>query len=87
VEDPRFRAFMKGYSVVRPMLADVARQIQFFLRMHNLVTFAKILRATEESTTDGPGWTGDLRKRLARKLDQYRQAFKDSPLRTFTGGR
>ncbi len=84
--DPRFQAFMKGYSALRPMPVNAAGRIRVFLRMHNLITFAKILRSVEETTGDEPVWTADLRKRLARKLDQYRQEFQSYPLRAFAGG-
>lgn len=85
-EDLRFQAFLKGYSAVKAAPADTARQIRIFLRMHNLVTFAKILRTVEEATESEPVWTANLRNRLAGKLDQYRQAFESCPLETCIGG-
>lgn len=81
--DPRFRAFVNGYSAARPMPIDAACQIRLFLRMHNLITFAKILRTVEDTADGEPAWTVDLRQLLARKLGRYRLAFQNHPLRTF----
>jgi Ser/Thr protein kinase RdoA (MazF antagonist) len=74
--DARLRAFVAGYREMRAMADEELRQLPLFLRIHNLVTFAKLLRATDiENAPDTPAWIADLQARLLQKMQTYREHF------------
>jgi Ser/Thr protein kinase RdoA (MazF antagonist) len=74
--DERFRAFVRGYRMVRTVTDEELLRLPLFLRMHNLVTFTKLLRAVDiDAASEGPAWVVDLRAKLLRKTQTYRAGF------------
>lgn len=81
--DERFQAFMKGYRSLRPVEMKALKTIPLFLRLHNLVTYARIYRAISDATTAEPQWLKDLRHKLQARLSQYRQDVEKVPIGPF----
>ncbi|MBN1148118.1 MAG: phosphotransferase [Anaerolineales bacterium] len=83
-EDGRFQAFLRGYRSLRQMENEELGRIALFLRLHNLVAFARIYRSiVENPASEEPEWTVALRERLGGKLEQYREDFQDYPIGDF----
>lgn len=79
-------AFMKGYRSEMQMSDAAVRRIPLFLRMHNLVTFAKLIRTLGDGPSqEEPKWTTDLRNRLTNKCLEYREQFQNYPISHFVG--
>lgn len=77
LENSDIQAFLKGYSEAFPLDAECLPQLNGFLRMHNLVMFAKLLRTVDiPESPDYDEWLSDLRADLVGYLDEYREAFK-----------
>jgi len=80
----QFRAFTNGYQAVQPLTEEAIERIPLFTRLHNLVTFAKLLRALDGSAEiSDPAWAVKLCKRLHNKLEEYRQDFCSNPIKSF----
>ncbi len=78
LQNPTFKAFIGGYRQAKALPQEDLDQIPLFLHLHNLVAFAKLLRAMDAGdAADDPTWLKDLRQRLARKVDRYRARFAD----------
>ena len=76
IADARLQAFVAGYRELRSLTEDDLRQLPLFLRMHNLVSFAKLLRAADiHDTHAAPDWVVDLQAKLLRKAQTYREGF------------
>jgi Ser/Thr protein kinase RdoA (MazF antagonist) len=73
--DERFRAFIAGYREIRDLSDQELAQLGLFLRAHNLVTFAKLLRAADIDAQAAPAWIADLQDRLLGKAQAYRESF------------
>jgi Ser/Thr protein kinase RdoA (MazF antagonist) len=71
-----FRSFLAGYRLVRDITQEDLELIPMFLRLHNLITFAKLHRAlgTAEAQAE-PVWLEQLRKKLSLKMQFYRDGF------------
>lgn len=71
-----FQSFLSGYRLVREIPQEDLELIPLFLRLHNLITFAKLYRAlgTDEAP-DEPVWLEELRKKLSLKMQFYRDGF------------
>ena len=60
--------------------AAVAR-IPLFLRLHNLLTFAKLIRTIGNGPIQNEAvWVTDLRHRLTKKCVEYRDQFQNYPV-------
>jgi Ser/Thr protein kinase RdoA (MazF antagonist) len=76
VADARFQAFMAGYREMRSMTDAELRHLPLFLRIHNLVSFAKVLRAADiDNAHAAPAWVVDLQAKLVRIAQTYRDSF------------
>ena len=85
-QDQRFSAFLKGYRLENQISDATVNRIPLFLRMHNLVTYAKLIRTIEDGTIkDEPEWTTNLRNRLKDKCLEYREQFQHFPIQNFLG--
>ena len=74
--DERFRAFVTGYRLVRTVTDEELGRLPLFLRLHNLLTFTKLLRASDSRNQVGtPAWVVDLQTKLIRKAQSYRDSF------------
>jgi len=82
LDDARFQTFLDGYRSARWIDDDDLRHIPLFLRLDNLINFARVYRAIADGPLeDEPQWMTDLRNKLGRALDQYREGFRDHPIR------
>lgn len=79
-------AFMKGYRSENQVSDAAVRRIPLFLRMHNLVTYAKLIRTIEGGAIkDEPEWTTVLRNRLIDKCHEYSEQFQNYPIQQYMG--
>lgn len=63
-------------STARPMPQTELEQIPLFLRLQNLVTFARLYRAMTPVNPAGElPWMAGLREKLAAKMQFYRTEF------------
>jgi Ser/Thr protein kinase RdoA (MazF antagonist) len=77
--DARFEAFVAGYRELRSVSDADLRQLPLFVQIHNLVSFAKLLRATDiDNTQAAPVWVADLQAKLLHKAQSYRESFAGS---------
>jgi Ser/Thr protein kinase RdoA (MazF antagonist) len=77
--DARLQAFVAGYREQRSVTDAELRQLPLFLRIHNLVSFAKLLRAADiEDAQTAPAWVADLQAKLLRKAELYRESFANA---------
>jgi Ser/Thr protein kinase RdoA (MazF antagonist) len=80
-ECTRFGAFLKGYRSKMQISDAAVKRIPLFLRLHNLFSFARILRSLGDGPSRGePKWTTDLRQRLTAIGLEYRNQFERCPL-------
>lgn len=71
-----FLAFVSGYRKARPLAEDQIRHVPLFLRMHNLIMFAKLLRTLDGGEQrNEPDWMTELRHKLLLKVQNYREEF------------
>lgn len=74
-------AFLSGYRTHMPLEDEAVQQIPLFLRLHNLVMLAKLLRSLgEDIPINEPDWARGLRAKLIQIADFYRLEFKEHPL-------
>jgi Ser/Thr protein kinase RdoA (MazF antagonist) len=79
VTETRFQAFVTGYRMMRSVTDEELRQLPLFLRIHNLVSFTKLLRAADiDDAHAAPAWVVDLQAKLLRKAQTYRDSFATS---------
>lgn len=78
LENPLFQAFLTGYSSETEVDTELLEQLPMFMRMHNLVTFAKLIRSVDvPESPEHPEWLSGLRSKLVDKINTYRDAFKE----------
>jgi len=76
LQHPTFLHFMAGYQAARPIAASELALIPLFLRLHNLVLFAKLHRALTPVSPEGDlPWVPALRSKLATVMQEYRAGF------------
>lgn len=71
--DPRFAAFMDGYTTWVPVNAELLAQIPLFRRLHDLYTYGRVSRALD--LAQGPllpPWLDGLNNKLRGRLESYR---------------
>ncbi len=76
INHPSFEQFIKGYSSETSIELNLLQKIEWFMRLHNLVTFAKLYRSLDlkEGETN-PQWLSDLKGKFESKLENYRKSF------------
>lgn len=75
-QNESFQNFVAGYRLVRDITQEELELIPMFLRLHNLITFAKLHRAIgTDKAQDEPVWLNDLRRKLSLKMQIYRDGF------------
>jgi Ser/Thr protein kinase RdoA (MazF antagonist) len=80
-ECKRFGAFLKGYRSEMQVSDAAVKRIPLFLRLHNLFSFARILRSLGDGPSrEEPEWTANLRQRLTAISLEYRNQFERCPL-------
>lgn len=76
LQDEWLLYFIQGYRGVRPLDQEELKLIPLFLRVHNLIAYARIYRAlTPVNPAGEPAWMTDLRGRLVAKMQTYRNGF------------
>lgn len=76
LQNPFFQEFLKGYQRETELDASLLSELPLFQRMHNLVTFAKLLHTVDiPEMQDQPVWLANLRSKLLNKLEDYRNSF------------
>ena len=74
-------AFVGGYRQTKALRQEELHQMPLFLRLHNLIMFAKLLRAMDAGDAeDDPTWLSDLRHKLQNKVVRYRAGFVAQPM-------
>jgi Ser/Thr protein kinase RdoA (MazF antagonist) len=77
LEDPSFQAFIKGYRSETELDMALLKEIPMFMKLHDIVSFAKLLRSVDIPESDEyPEWLVNLKSKFVRKLEDYRQSFK-----------
>lgn len=70
--------FLKGYCSIRDIKDEDIKLLPKFKRFSNLVSFTRLLRSLKDSDfSKEPDWLKELRPRLLRKCDVYREGFKE----------
>lgn len=76
LDDPSLRAFVDGYREHHRVSDHDLKMLPVFVRLHNVVMFARLLRAIERrESADEPEWLAGVRRRLVAKLAFYRAEF------------
>ena len=71
-----FAHFVNGYRTARPLPAEELQLIPLFLRVQNLVTYARLYRALTPVNPAGElPWMAGLRAKLAAKMAIYQNGF------------
>lgn len=71
-----FLAFLQGYRQAKAITQEEVQRIPLFLQLHNVRSFALLGRILDEPAQDGdPAWMGELRQKLTRKMNAYRDGF------------
>jgi Ser/Thr protein kinase RdoA (MazF antagonist) len=71
-----FLKFIQGYRLERVIAQAEVDSIPLFMNLHNLVTYAKMLRTLDETPGKSePAWLMELRGKLVRKIDAYHRNF------------
>ncbi|WP_171016842.1 phosphotransferase enzyme family protein [Pseudalkalibacillus caeni] len=77
LEHPSFKAFIKGYQIKTDIDYELLQQIEWFMRLHNLVTFAKLKRAVDGAPSHNKAeWLAGLSSKLMNVMDRYRTGFE-----------
>ncbi len=85
LDDASLQSFVRGYRDEQPLSDEEIERLPLYLRLHNLVSYARITRALGESASaTEPEWASALRAKLLATLDAYRDDFRDFPV-TATG--
>ncbi|HET7580226.1 MAG TPA: phosphotransferase [Bacillales bacterium] len=74
LENPHFQKFMEGYRKETPLDETILHDLPWFMRLHNLVSFAKLLRSVDVPETQS-GSLSNLRTKLTNLIENYRASF------------
>jgi Ser/Thr protein kinase RdoA (MazF antagonist) len=76
LEHPLFQKFMQGYKKETEFDKILLKELPWFLRMRNLLSFVTLLRTVDIPESEGhPEWLKGLRKKLIISIDRYRKSF------------
>ena len=76
-----FQYFLAGYRLVRDITLEELELIPMFLRLHNLISYAKLHRTIGAGgSQDEPVWLKELRTKLSQKMQFYRDGFSHTIL-------
>jgi len=85
--NPKLKRFLEGYRSARRLHEQEVQWLPLFLRLDNLISFARVYRSIADGPVENePEWTADLRLKLARELDKYRDSFRNHPIQNFLTG-
>jgi Ser/Thr protein kinase RdoA (MazF antagonist) len=70
---PDFQKFVEGYTSETNIEVEMLQEIPWFLRMHKLVMYAKLLRAVDmDENEENPEWLTGLKNKLMNYISNYR---------------
>ena len=76
IEHPLFKVFLEGYCTEVAVDERLLPELPWFMRLHNLVTYAKLLRSVRGfEIRDSPNWLLELQDRLQTIIERYRGFF------------
>lgn len=79
LKDHRVQAFIHGYRMKTELDEALLSQLDPFMRMHDLVMFAKLIRSVDGLTELGAGEKLEsLREKLANNIAEYRKKFEET---------
>lgn len=77
LENQFVQAFIRGYTQETELDMSLLKDLKWFMRMHNIVTFATLLRTVDiQESPDDPEWLIHLREDLLGYIEEYRASFK-----------
>ncbi len=77
---PALQAFVRGYRTAQPIADEELERLPLFLRLHNVVQFARITRSLEAGPlAKEPEWMPNLRIHLLGLLAKLRAGFASTP--------
>ncbi|MBN1409388.1 MAG: phosphotransferase [Spirochaetales bacterium] len=78
LDDERFKMFMRGYRDESEIPDDSIRQLSFFYKWHNFISYKRVERAIDlEVADENPDWLNDLIRKLRTEfMDKYYDVFK-----------
>jgi len=77
----RLNAFLAGYRSVIPIDDAAIKRIPIFLRLHNLISYARLIRSVGSEPDDsGPEWARTLGNRLTDIYTEQRKQFRIYPI-------
>ncbi|HEK9098835.1 phosphotransferase [Bacillus pfraonensis] len=69
MDHPFYQVFLKGYTLETTVDKDILRDLPLFMRMHQLIIFAKMLRTVDiPESKNHPEWLQNLRKKLMKQF-------------------
>lgn len=76
LNNPSYKQFMNGYTSETSIDLRLQQDLVWFLRLHNLVMFAKLYRSLDLKEAEAnPQWFNDLICKFEAKLETYRESF------------
>ncbi|MUK90543.1 phosphotransferase [Ornithinibacillus sp. L9] len=77
LSNPQFKMFMSGYRSKVNISDEELRRIPMFLRLHDLVLYATLLRSMDiEKHAHNPDWVNGLYDKLTYKVEGYKEKWK-----------
>ena len=71
-----FKGFITGYESEHSLDRNILSDLSWFMKLHNLFTFTKLLRTIDISNSDKyPEWLLKLRRKLTGVVNDYRNSF------------
>lgn len=75
--NPSFQQFLNGYREETDIDESLLCDLSWFMRLHNLITFARLLRTIDiQESEKNPEWLIDLRNKLKIHTEYYRTLFE-----------
>lgn len=75
-QNETFQSFIRGYRTARSLSEEELRLMPLFIRVQNLVTYARLYRALTPVDPAGElSWMAGLRDKLSAKMAVYRKGF------------
>jgi Ser/Thr protein kinase RdoA (MazF antagonist) len=82
LDNLQFQEFVAGYTKETEVDIVLLEQLSEFMRMHNIVTYAKLLKCVDiPESLDYPEWLSGLRKKLLDKIESYLASFEKEVLK------
>ncbi|NQT60615.1 MAG: phosphotransferase [Bacteroidetes bacterium] len=81
LHDEKFLKFIQGYREITSLPEDQIKQIPFFYKFHNFITYKKLERSIDLKVHDeNPEWMNNLISKLDKVKKEYYQHFQESDI-------